>query len=107
MHWRGLSCLAVVFAGLVLLSADPPAEAQPAVKGKKYALLVGVRSYRHSHFTELQFAENDVEELGKLLLAPQAGFTEVVLLTSSRGEKKASAAPTAGNLRKELKRLLD
>ena len=75
-----------------------------AVKGKKYALLVGVRAYDHRALRDLKHTENDVEELGALL--GKSSFTEVVVLTTTRGEKRAAAKPTAQNIRAELKRLL-
>jgi formylglycine-generating enzyme required for sulfatase activity/uncharacterized caspase-like protein len=86
-------------AALALLGGS---QAQ-ADKGKKYALLVGVRTYDHCDLAELKYTENDVEELAEVL----KGFTEVVVLTSTRGGKKAAAAPTAKNVRAALKRLLD
>ena len=72
-------------------------------RGKKYALLVGVRSYRHSDLENLKDTENDVVELADAL----KGFTEVVVLTTSAGQKKAEVAPTAKNIRTQLRRLLE
>ena len=40
------------------------------------------------------------------VLSALKGFTEVVVLTSTRGQKMAEAAPTAANIRAQLKRLL-
>jgi formylglycine-generating enzyme required for sulfatase activity len=96
-------CLAVILlssvaVGVVLLDAS---QAQP-VTGKRYALLVGVRTYDHKKLEDLKYTENDIEELALEL----KGFTEVVVLTSTRGEKKAEAAPTAANIRAQLGRLL-
>src|SRR5262249_35012551 len=71
-------------------------------QGKKYALLVGVRDYEDNNLPSLRHTENDVEQLGKLLTA---GGYQVVLLTSSRGEKP-DARPTAVNIRRHLRRLL-
>jgi ubiquinone/menaquinone biosynthesis C-methylase UbiE len=95
-----LIVLALPLVAAALLS---PAQAQTG-KGKKFALLVGVREYRHSKLDNLEFTENDVEELAEAL---RGGFAEVVLLTSTRGGKDAEAAPTARNIRAHLKRLLD
>jgi hypothetical protein len=92
----------LLFALAVLLGFVLPGWTQ-ADKGKKYALLVGVRTYRHSDLEDLKYTENDVEELAKAL----KGFAEVVVLTSTRGEKKPEAAPTATNIRKQLRRLLE
>jgi formylglycine-generating enzyme required for sulfatase activity len=91
-----LSSLAVAF---LLLDAT---QAQTG-KGKKYGLLVGVKEYRHSDLRPLDYTENDVVELAEAL----RGFTEVVVLTTSAGEKKPEAAPTAKNIRAQLKRLLE
>src|SRR5436309_1956353 len=96
---RSLALVLPLLAVLVLLG---PSVAQTG-KGKKYALLVGVKTYHHSDLKDLEYTENDVEELAGVL----KGFSEVVLLTSTRGAKKAAAAPTAKNIRAELKRLLD
>jgi formylglycine-generating enzyme required for sulfatase activity len=90
--------LSSLVAGLVLLA---PGLAQTG-KGKKYALLVGVRTYDHSDLGELKYTENDVVELAASL----KGFTEVVVLTSTRGVRSAAAAPTAANIRAQLARLL-
>ncbi len=95
------------FRGLLVLTAAAlltlhPGLAQTA-KGKKYALLVGVDHYAHSGFKPLKGAENDVEELAKVLR--KQGF-DVRLLTTARGRKKDADAPTAANLRKELDKLL-
>jgi formylglycine-generating enzyme required for sulfatase activity len=87
-------------AGLALLG---PGLAQ-AEKGKKHALLVGVREYDSSKFDTLKCTENDAEELARVL-REQAGFT-VRVLTSARGVKRKTDAPTAANLRAEIKALL-
>jgi hypothetical protein len=100
-HW--LPALLVV--ALTALGERPLAGAdKPA--GKKYALLVGVKSYQHNRFPNLHYTENDVEELARVLQAPGAGFTQVVLLTSERGKRSIAAGPTAANIRAELKKLL-
>jgi hypothetical protein len=88
-------------ASLVGLLLMGPGLAQTD-KGRKYALLVGVRKYDHKKLEDLKYTENDVEELADAL----KGFSEVVVLTSTRGEKKAEAAPTIANIRSELRRLL-
>jgi CHAT domain-containing protein len=78
-------------------------QAQPA--GKKHALLIGVRKYDSSKFDALQYTENDVDELEKLL-SGKAGFTSVRVLSSTRGESRAADAPTAENIRAAIKALL-
>ena len=92
--------LSALVAALMMLEST---QAQTA-KGKKYALLVGVRSYDHRDLKNLKHTENDVEELAKVL--GKSSFKEVVVLTTTRGEKSAAAKPTAQNIRAELKRLL-
>jgi uncharacterized caspase-like protein len=96
-RWPLVALLPSLVAALVLLDAS---QAQ-AEKGKRYALLVGVRKYDHRDLDELMYTDNDAEGLSKVL----TGFSEVVVLTSTRGQKKESAAPTAKNIRAELKRL--
>jgi formylglycine-generating enzyme required for sulfatase activity len=72
-------------------------------KGKKYALLVGIRAYDHDSLPDLKHTEADVEELGKVL---SVADYRVTLLTTTRG-KKPDAAPTAKNIRGKLKNILD
>src|SRR5262249_42008600 len=95
--------LAIACFALLALSG----QGRPVKTGKKYALLVGVKEYRHSRFPDLKYTENDVEELARLLARANAGFAEVVLLTTARGKARADAAPTAKNIRAHLKRLLE
>jgi formylglycine-generating enzyme required for sulfatase activity len=97
-RWLPVVLLSSLVVAVALLA---PGQAE-TTKGKKYALLVGVRNYDHRDLAELKYTENDVEELARAL----QGFTGVVVLTSTRGQRKASAAPTAKNIRAELKRLL-
>src|SRR4051794_849994 len=94
--------LGVLPALLVLVS---PGLADSA-KGKKYALLVGVNKYDSAKLTALKFAENDAEEMARLLNAKSAGFDGVRVLTSKRGEKNRADAPTAANVRAAVKELL-
>jgi uncharacterized caspase-like protein len=96
---RGLVLLLPALVACLLLDVS---QAQTD-RGKKYALLVGVKDYRHSDLAPLSYTENDVEELAKAL----KGFTEVVVLTTSAGEKKPELAPTAKNIRTQLRRLLE
>jgi uncharacterized caspase-like protein len=98
------------FLAIVVLSSLAPAlilldgtQAQTD-RGKKHALLVGVRNYDHDALTPLQYTENDVEELAKALA--EGGFASVRVLTTTRGAKKKAALPTAENLRAEIKALL-
>jgi formylglycine-generating enzyme required for sulfatase activity len=92
----------VLLASLAASLALLPAGLAQAARGRKVALLVGVRVYDHKKLEDLRFTENDVEELADVL----TGFNEVVVLTSTRGERSPSAAPTAANIRAQLDRLL-
>jgi formylglycine-generating enzyme required for sulfatase activity len=93
----GLCCFVVVLGALV------PGWSQET-KGKKYALLVGVRSYDHNKLTDLKYTENDAEETAKVLT--EAKYDEVVVLTTTRGQKDAKKKPIKANVERELKRLL-
>jgi hypothetical protein len=77
----------VLLSGLVtVLGFVLPGWTQ-ASKGKKSALLVGVKSYDHRKVTDL---------LGQLLT--RAGDSEVVLLPTSRGERTRDLQPTRANI---------
>jgi formylglycine-generating enzyme required for sulfatase activity len=74
--------------------------AEPDGTARKVAFLVGVSKYDHG-FDNLQFAERDVEELGKVLKA--GGFEVVVLTGSAAGADRA----TRKNVLARLQALLD
>jgi formylglycine-generating enzyme required for sulfatase activity len=97
-------CLAVVvlssLVALVLLDAS---QAQTD-KGKKYALVVGVRDYDSFKLRKLDYTENDAEDLAEEL-HNKGGFS-VRLLTTSRGNKRKTDMPTVANLRAEVRVLL-
>jgi formylglycine-generating enzyme required for sulfatase activity len=99
-RWFVAALLSSLVAALVLLDGT---HAQ-VDKGKKYALLVGVRDYDSGKFRNLKYTENDAEELAGVL-AKQGGFS-VRVLTTSRGAKRSADAPTVSNLRAEIKALL-
>jgi TPR repeat protein len=87
----------VLLAGLLLAQGDG------AAKGKRYALLVGVKDYDHAKLSPLRFTENDVVELARLL--SPAGY-DVTLLTDSEGKKDAAKRPTGENVRRALQALM-
>jgi hypothetical protein len=93
----GLCCF------VVMLGVFVPGWSQEA-KGKKYALLVGVKSYDHNKLGDLKYTENDAEEMAKVLT--EAKYDEVAVLTTTRGQKDAKKKPTKANVERELKRLL-
>jgi formylglycine-generating enzyme required for sulfatase activity len=101
---RMLPALPIAVLGLFVLSLTAR-EDKP--KGKKYAFLVGVKSYDHAKLADLKYTENDIAELAEVLSAKSAGFTSVRVLTTTRGKKKAADKPTAKNIRAGLKALLD
>jgi TPR repeat protein len=76
-----------------------------ADRGKQYALVVGVRDYVSGKFETLRYTENDAEDLAAVL-RDSAGFHSVRVLTSTRGRRKASDAPTAASIRAAVKALL-
>lgn len=93
--------LAIRFRPLALVGLFALAftlDVSAAGKGKKYALLIGVTEYDSSHFSKLNYAENDVEKLAGLLRNRASGFAGVRLLTTSRGKKNPDDAPTAANI---------
>src|ERR1700722_14956011 len=88
--------LVVVAAGALswkVLSADD----EPAPR--KLAFLVGVKAYDHPELKKLEFTENDVDELARVLT--DQGF-KVTVLTTARGRSDAAAKPTAANIRERL-----
>src|SRR5262249_21127203 len=89
-------------AGLCCLALLGPGWAQGS-RGKKYALLVGVKEYHHRGLADLKYTENDVAELAKILRP--AGYA-VTLLCDSEGQKDRSRKPTRANVEKALKEVL-
>jgi uncharacterized caspase-like protein len=86
-----LTCVGALGLGLALGAS---------AAGKRYALLVGVKVYRHSDLSDLEFTERDVEQLAEIL---RHGGYQVTLLTTAAGEKDKSLKPTLANIRKALK----
>ncbi len=70
----------------------------------KYAVLVGVTEYDHPRFKSLNFAENDVVELGQKL---RSGGFRVIMLTQSAGTKDARLKPSRANILRELDSVLN
>jgi hypothetical protein len=96
-------------AGHKKTSTDPkPAPLAPGLtqtaKGKKHALVVGVRGYDSVKLRKLDYTENDAEELAEVL-HDKGGFS-VRVLTTSRGKKRKADLPTVANLRAEIRVLL-
>jgi hypothetical protein len=99
---RPLFLLACILVACLLAPAEVGSRQQ--AKGKRYALLVGVRDYDHRKLDPLRHTENDAEELGKVLRT--GGYAEVIVLTTTRGEKSSNARPTAANIRARLEDIL-
>jgi uncharacterized caspase-like protein len=99
--WSLVGVVVLALSAVLMLSMQAQAK-----KGKKYALLVGITKYKNARLPELQYTENDVEELAAILKSPSSGFDEVRVLTVSRGEKHGDDAPTAANITKALDALL-
>jgi uncharacterized caspase-like protein len=97
-------CLAVVVLLLLVAALLLDTSQAQTDKGKKYALLVGVRDYDSFKLRKLDFTENDAEDLAAEL-SERAGFS-VRVLTSTRGRKSTKDQPTAANLRREILALL-
>ena len=74
--------------------------------GEKYALLIGVRKYDPNELRSLPYAEADVVELSKVLLASGYRPENVVVMTQSVGAEDTRYLPLGANIRKELKLLL-
>jgi formylglycine-generating enzyme required for sulfatase activity len=95
--------LLLPFAALVLLGFVLPGWTQTE-RGKKHALVVGVRGYDSSKLRTLKYTENDAEKLAEVL-EKRGGFS-VRVLTTSRGQKRKADAPTVDNLRAAIAALL-
>ncbi len=93
----GIGCV-VLWELCVKARADdnPPA-------GRKLAFLVGVKEYKHSDLKNLDYPENDVEELASVL--KQQNFS-VTLLTTSGGRTNQNRLPTSENIRRQLAAIL-
>src|SRR5262249_60484906 len=85
-------CRALVPA--LLLAVPPGAAHARAGKGKRYALLVGVKEYDHQALSNLKWTENDVVELGKLL---RRGGYRGAPLCDSEGRPEEGRAPPPAN----------
>lgn len=78
-----------------------------AAEGKRYALIVGVRTYRAGQpLPDLPFTENDASELAKTL---EAGGYQVTLMTQAVGrtEGKEVMTPLSDFIRDQLDAMLD
>lgn len=97
------TCLALLVISILSAAPKRPALGQDEPAPRKLALLVGVRTYDHADLPDLDFPENDVEELAAVLVADDF---ETAVLTTSRGKKDDRSKPTAENIRARLNALL-
>jgi formylglycine-generating enzyme required for sulfatase activity len=95
--WSGLGVVLALLVGAPALSKEP---------GEKYALLVGVRSYDPNELRSLPYSEADVTELAEVLRASGYKPGNVVLMTQTVGAGQPRLLPLAGQVRKELRLLL-
>src|SRR5271154_5519201 len=80
-----------------------PAAAQGVAAGRKFAFLVGVEKYSHGNLPNLDFPENDVEELAQTLTAQKF---KTLLLTTRLGKTNSSLMPTAKNVWSSLQNFI-
>jgi TIR domain len=71
--------------------------------GRRLAFLVGVRQFDHNALRDLEFSDNDVIDLARVL--ESKGF-KVVLLATEVAKKSPELAPTSEHIRMELAELL-
>jgi formylglycine-generating enzyme required for sulfatase activity len=107
MRPRNCCYLAFLFLLLPVRSNGLFGQEPERAKGQRFALLVGVRSYKTSEFTPLEFTENDVGSLATILR--DAGYRRVVVLTQMESHRRGNAdlAPTGRNIRDHLDSLLE
>jgi hypothetical protein len=87
---------------ICVLSAMP-VSALAQDTGQRYAILCGVEEYNHSSLKRLDFAEDDAQELGKVL---RSGGYSVTLLCDSAGKSDLALRPTLANLNAALNSVL-
>ena len=105
---RSLHPVLFVVLCLPLLLLPSPSRADDAPPtGRKYALLVGVRNYAKDQLHSLRYTENDVNDLAAVF--NDAGFKRVLLMTQTQALAQADndLLPTAKNIRRQLKAMLD
>jgi formylglycine-generating enzyme required for sulfatase activity len=90
--------VALAIAASTLVGSSASAE-----EGKRFALLVGVKAYRHAGLEDLQYTEKDVTDLRDVLA--NSGF-QVTLLTTTEGRADPNKAPTKANVDAVLKSML-
>jgi len=89
------------------MTRSVPLRSAPRTKPEPFAFLVGVRSYQFdSERIELEFSESDVDELSRVLLRQGFPRRNIRLLTQWSEADNPELAPTAANIRRQLRSLL-
>jgi len=96
-------CAAIALVPILVSGAAQAAEPSRKPPGKRLALVVGVKEYKHAALDSLKYTENDAAELAAVLRA--AGY-RVTLMSDSEGEKNDARHPTRVNIDRELKAML-
>ena len=99
--------LLVGVAGILLPCLGVSADDDEAPAGRKYALLVGVRNYNKDELRNLDYTENDINDLAEVLR--ETGYKRVVVLTQSEAAdlRDNDLLPTRNNIREQLRSLLE
>jgi formylglycine-generating enzyme required for sulfatase activity len=100
-----LATLAVPATGQDGPKKDKAEKKAEAPKGRKYALVVGVRLYKKDELRPLAFADRDAAALAELF--QKGGFRRVVLMTYAAAADDVDVLPTARNVREQLRSLLE
>ncbi|HUQ68694.1 MAG TPA: tetratricopeptide repeat protein [Planctomycetaceae bacterium] len=87
------------FAGRTVLADD--AEAITPVR--RYALIIAVRTYSKTELRNLQFTESDAERLSDALVSAGYRKEDIRVLSHKAGADDADLAPTARNIREQLR----
>src|SRR4051812_43405399 len=88
-----LAALAVPAAGQDGDKKEKKDKKPEAPRGRKYALVVGVRLYKKDELRPLAFADRDATALAELL--QKGGFRRVVLMTYAAAADDVDVLPTA------------
>jgi formylglycine-generating enzyme required for sulfatase activity len=91
----------LLFLALAIPAALPVrAEHQP--RGKKYALLIGVRKYDPKTLRPLPYSENDINDLAAVLERTGYSHDDITILTESVGAGDFQLLPLGKNIRARL-----
>jgi formylglycine-generating enzyme required for sulfatase activity len=91
----------LLFLTLTSLAASP-ARADDQPRGKKYALLIGVRKYDPRTLRTLEYSENDINDLAAVLERTGYSHDDITILTESAGAGDFQLLPLGKNIRAQL-----